>query len=161
MRLELYLYAHSTAPGILHDQEECQQAHCPQLARIYANHGVRFGMATLGAKTTAEVEGRLKDIMRIWDNRKTKAATEATSVQEAMHMVFAAIRTCVNGKVAENARTKSSKQFGKAIEQMCTITITLGGGTEVEEYPRLCHQASIITTNIEQVPTPDMRGRHQ
>ena len=80
--LELYLYGDSTAPWIIQDYEEWHQAHCPQLARIYANHGVRFEMAALGAKTTTELTCNLSDIMWIWDNRKTKAATEAKSIHE-------------------------------------------------------------------------------
>jgi hypothetical protein len=65
---------------------------------MFANHGMRFGMAALGAKTTTEIEGILKDIMWIWGNRRKKAVMEAQSVQEAMQMVFGAINNCVSGK---------------------------------------------------------------
>ena len=60
--------------------EERQDAHCPTLARMFAKHGVRFGMVALGARTTTEIEGKLTEILWIWDNPKTKTATEAKSV---------------------------------------------------------------------------------
>jgi hypothetical protein len=78
--------------------EEWQDAHCPTLARMFANHGVRFGMATLGARTIAEIENKMKKILLIWDNRKTKSTTEVKSVQEAMQVVVKAIRNCASGK---------------------------------------------------------------
>jgi hypothetical protein len=98
-RLELYLYADATTPGRVEDMEEWKNAHCLTLTRMFANHGVRFEMAVLGARTTTEIEGKLKEILWIWDNRKTKATKEGKSVQEAMKAVFKVVRNCVSGKI--------------------------------------------------------------
>ena len=68
---------------------------------MFANHGVRFGIAAIGARTTTEIEGRMKKILWIWDNRKTQATTEAKSVKEAMQVVFRAIRNCANVEIEE------------------------------------------------------------
>jgi len=48
-RLELYIYADATSPGRMEDLAEWRDAHCPNLARMFAKHGLRFGMAALGA----------------------------------------------------------------------------------------------------------------
>jgi hypothetical protein len=82
--------------------------------------------------------------MWIWDNRKTKAATEAKSVQEAMHSVFGAIKNCVNGKITKDNRRATTQEFGMAVEQLCKFAIALDVGPEVENYPRMCHQISTI-----------------
>jgi hypothetical protein len=72
--------------------------------------------------------------------------------------MFGAVRNCVSGKIAEVSIVTAAKEFGRALEQMCELTTALEVGTEVEEFPRLCHQVSLIPSENRQ-STPPYAGR--
>jgi hypothetical protein len=71
-------------PWVVHDAKAWSEASCPDLTRVLGNRGLRIGMAALRARTSTKIEGILNKIMWIWDNKKTKAGTEAKSLQETM-----------------------------------------------------------------------------
>ena len=67
-------------------------------------------------------------------------------MQEVMQLVFGAIRRSVNGKITEDNKTATAKKFGRGVEQMCGIAFAFDVGSEVENFPSLCHQIFAIKT---------------
>ncbi len=57
---------------------------------------------------------------------------------------------CINGKITEDALKSTSKKFRKSVEYISGLASVLDIGTEVEDCPRLCYQASITSTLVSQ-----------
>jgi hypothetical protein len=98
----------------------------------------------------------MRDIQWIWDKRKTKAHTEARSVQEAIQKVYAPLKESQELKIKDDQWSMAAGELGRNMEAMCMMVHALGYDVDLEEYPRLEHQVDTIPNRgHQQEPTVD------
>ena len=99
-----------------------------------------FAETALGIDTAATIAGTLKGLQWVWDNRKTKAGTEAKGLQEAMQKVYGPLKAAVELKVRPEDWKETAKSFGAHLEELGHLASNLDIGVEVDAFPMLCHQ---------------------
>jgi hypothetical protein len=86
----------------------------------------------------------MRDVQWIWDKRKTKALTEARSIQEAMQKVYILLKDSQELKIKEEFMRRAAGEFGTHMEAMCRMVHAIGYDVNIEEYPRLDHQVDAV-----------------
>jgi len=79
----------------------------------------------LNINTVAGIGEGMGRIQWIWDKRKTKAGTEARSVQEGLQNTLGKLKKAMEGKIKDNVWLKASREFTRNLEALGRIVDAL------------------------------------
>jgi hypothetical protein len=122
------------------EEEGWSDAHCRRLARTFYMHRSKFAAEALNINTVAGISEGKGRIQWIWDKRKTKAGTEARTVQEGLHETLGNLREAMEEKIKDNVWLEATREFNRQLEAIGMMMDALDLKVDMQDYLRLSNE---------------------
>ncbi len=113
-------------------------AHCHRMVRAFYVQRGKFAAKTLYISTVEGVGEAMREVQWLWDKRKTKAGTEAKSLQEAMKTTMKYLKKALEGRVREDEWLGEVREFTRSLEALARMVDALDAGANITDFPNLC-----------------------
>jgi len=91
------------------------------MAKAFYVHKGKFAAKALNISTVEGVGEAMREAQWLWDKRKSKAGTEARSLQEALRTTVEFLRKALEGRIREDDWLGEAREFTRSLEALARM----------------------------------------